>query len=410
MEYSIVGILAVVANIIINHELMDMRAGEKASPARRSHHAFLLGITIFFAADALWGILAGLRATAIVYADTVLYFAAMAVSVFLWTRYVIIYLERSDVFGKALFGTGVVFLVFELIVLVVNIFYPILFHFDEAGTYHADIARYFTFGFQVVMFLLSSGYTLLATSKSQGKARRRYMAIGQFGLAMIAAVVMQMFFPLLPFYSVGYLLGSCVLHTFVVEDEKEEHREELEAHLERERRQMQEIGSVRRLAYTDSLTGVKSARAYMEDADDLNRKVSEGGAGEFAVAIFDLNDLKVINDTMGHEEGDRFIISACKLVCNCFKHSPVYRIGGDEFVAILLGTDYRERETLLRALDERVDRNLVEGEAVVAAGLADYNPMIDRSFSDVFERADSKMYLRKMALKSSDRSAVPVAE
>lgn len=51
--------------------------------------------------------------------------------------------------------------------------------------------------------------------------------------------------------------------------------------------------------------------------------------------VFDINNLKIINDTLGHDFGDILIIDSCKLICKVFKRSPVYRIGGDEFVVIL---------------------------------------------------------------------------
>jgi GGDEF domain-containing protein len=53
--------------------------------------------------------------------------------------------------------------------------------------------------------------------------------------------------------------------------------------------------------------------------------------------MFDLNDLKHINDRYGHERGDEYIVNCCRLICQVFKHSPVFRIGGDEFVALLRG-------------------------------------------------------------------------
>ena len=76
-------------------------------------------------------------------------------------------------------------------------------------------------------------------------------------------VVLQVAYPLLPMYSVGCLLGPCILHTFVVGDMKEDRRKELEEMLAREQRQKLELGSARHLAYTDSLTGVKSSHAYV---------------------------------------------------------------------------------------------------------------------------------------------------
>ena len=70
------------------------------------------------------------------------------------------------------------------------------------------------------------------------------------------------------------------------------------------------------------------------------------------VAVCDVNSLKAVNDTLGHKAGDEIIRRACSLICNTFKHSPVYRIGGDEFAVILSGRDYERRQELLSEMEE----------------------------------------------------------
>lgn len=402
MGYSLVGILAIAINFIINHDLLRLHDVENASAAHKAHRAFLISIMVYFLTDALWGILDLMNIVPLLYADTTVYFAAMAVSVFLWAQYVIAYLERRDLFGRILLYSSVVLVAFELVIILVNIFQPVLFSFKEDGTYVPGIARYVSFGVQIVMFLLAAAYTLSALPKSEDAAKNRNLAIGFFGLAMTVAIAAQLFNPLLPLYAAGYMLGICFLHTFVVEDEKEEQRKKLEELFEQERRHREELGSARRLAYTDSLTGAKSVHAYMEDTRILNQQIDDGEIVEFAVVLFDLNDLKITNDTRGHEMGDKYIITACKLVCDHYVHSPVYRIGGDEFVAILKGADYQNRESIITKFNELIDRNVLAGDVVVASGMADFNPLTDPGYSAVFERADAKMYLRKMTLKNQN--------
>ena len=113
-----------------------------------------------------------------------------------------------------------------------------------------------------------------------------------------------------------------------------------------------------------------------------------------------MNGLKQVNDTEGHEAGDRYIQEACRLICRQFQHSPVYRIGGDEFVALLEGEDYRNRTILMSAFETHVEMNRHSGKAVVASGLAEFRPGQDNSYRRVFERADRRMYMRKSALKA----------
>ena len=79
--------------------------------------------------------------------------------------------------------------------------------------------------------------------------------------------------------------------------------------------------------------------AYVDAVAELNTKIDGAAADPFAVAVCDVNGLKAINDTLGHQAGDKLIREASMLICNTFKHSPVYRVGGDEFVVILIGQD-----------------------------------------------------------------------
>lgn len=191
-----------------------------------------------------------------------------------------------------------------------------------------------------------------------------------------------------------------ISHTSVLEGEKNEYRKKLEETLLRELEQKQELGSARRLAYTDPLTGVKSKRAYLEAIERIDKGVSDSSIDEFGVIVFDLNGLKTVNDTLGHEEGDRYIKEGSAIICGTFCHSPVFRIGGDEFVVILEGTDYLKRDILIAEFEELIEENQRSGKVVVSSGMDEFDLSCDTSFSSVFERADKKMYERKCYLKT----------
>ena len=113
----------------------------------------------------------------------------------------------------------------------------------------------------------------------------------------------------------------------------------------------------------------------------------------------DVNGLKVINDTLGHKAGDEYILSASRMICDIFQHSPVYRTGGDEFVVVLHGRDYLIRKELVLALHDRSVEHISTNEVVISGGLSDYQPGVDSSFHDAFERADALMYEEKKLLK-----------
>ena len=161
MTYSIIGILATIILLISNREVLRNRESSALTRIEKNYRSFLLGVTGYYITDALWGILEAHRLTALLYADTVVHFAAMAAAVMLWTQYVISYLDGGSRFEKILYHTGKGFFVFEMIVILINFFWPVLFWFDATGAYHAGVARYLTLTIQILMFLMTSIYTLL---------------------------------------------------------------------------------------------------------------------------------------------------------------------------------------------------------------------------------------------------------
>ena len=115
----------------------------------------------------------------------------------------------------------------------------------------------------------------------------------------------------------------------------------------------------------------------------------------------DANDLKKINDSEGHVAGDEYIKRSAKLLCDIFDHSPVFRVGGDEFTAFLRGNDYDNREELIKKLRDQVMENKRSGSGpVLASGISEYEPENDSLVADVFDRADKEMYEDKQRLKS----------
>ena len=162
---------------------------------------------------------------------------------------------------------------------------------------------------------------------------------------------------------------------------------------------------IEELSIRDVMTGLRNKRGYELEIERIEADYKENGQ-PYGVVMIDMNDLKKINDTFGHEHGNEAIIRLANLICDIFMHSPVFRIGGDEFVVILEKSSYEERDVLvtdfLEANDAlRKDTSLHEWERVSAAlGMAVYDPAKDKSFQDVFKRADSAMYEHKKKIKS----------
>ena len=175
--------------------------------------------------------------------------------------------------------------------------------------------------------------------------------------------------------------------------------ENREKDVRREKEHLSALSAANEMARRDALTGTKNMTAYHEMEKELQKMLGEA-CDPFGIVVCDINGLKVVNDTEGHRAGDEYIRTACRLICRVFSHSPVFRIGGDEFVVILRGSDYEQRENLMSALKRQSEENIRMGEgAIVASGLAEYQPSEDRTVEDIFNRADRRMYQNKTYLK-----------
>ena len=165
------------------------------------------------------------------------------------------------------------------------------------------------------------------------------------------------------------------------------------------------INDLNRRANVDALTSVRNRGAFTAYVEEMQKNLQAAPENaEFAVGMFDCNDLKTINDTYGHEKGDIFLKTATRVICKVFQHSPVFRIGGDEFAVILRNDDFRNREELVRKFEE--DSTTISAAAEnpwekvsVSMGIAVYDPQTDHCVNDTVRRADKVMYVNKKAQK-----------
>lgn len=158
------------------------------------------------------------------------------------------------------------------------------------------------------------------------------------------------------------------------------------------------ISGINAKAYTDGLTGLKNKARYIEFTEDIKNRFLCGEDLHLALVSFDLNNLKTVNDTLGHEAGDKLIKDAAHMICMYFKHSPVFRFGGDEFAAILMTEDYENRMDIIAEFREANIQNARCGGVVIASGMADF-PDEHMDFDAAFQLADERMYENKAAIK-----------
>ena len=155
-------------------------------------------------------------------------------------------------------------------------------------------------------------------------------------------------------------------------------------------------------ANRDSLTGLSNTTSYKSWVASIDKEIANKSAS-FGVVVFDLNQLKETNDTYGHNTGDKLIIAAAKVISEVFKTSLVFRIGGDEFLAILQNTDLQNYEKLFEQFDVECARTFIDEDKQInvnfARGFAMLDLDRDLQFNDVFKRADNAMYENKRNIK-----------
>ena len=399
MYYATIGILAILILLIENYDLFLHRSDVKRFPVWNQYRKFLFAVLVYYITDVLWGIIEAHKLVVPLYVDTMVYFIAMACGILMWTQFLVAYLDEKRRYGRFLLYAGRIFFGAAVGLVFFNLVSPILFSVDENCVYVANPFRYVLLVTQIVLLVLNAVQAFLVIAKGRAEARNRYIAIACFGLIMALFLTIQLWHAYLPLYTVAYMLGTALLHSFVVNIEKDDYKVKLEQAIEREKKQCQELVNARVLAYRDALTGVKTKLAYLEYEAQLDNAIKNGGSPEFAVAVFDVNGLKAINDTYGHEAGDQFIVDACTMICKHFKHSPVFRIGGDEFVVLLERENYGNRQELVLSFDRMMDEPESPDQVIIAMGVAEFNAKQDGGCHDVFIRADQNMYERKHALK-----------
>ena len=122
--------------------------------------------------------------------------------------------------------------------------------------------------------------------------------------------------------------------------------------------------------------------------------------------MVDINDLKYINDNHGHYRGNEYIKGSCNVLTDTYKNSPVYRIGGDEFIVILEGEDYSNRDSLLSEVREKFFACSINKEVEpwnrysAAVGMSVFSEGDDVEAVSI--RADKDMYDMQAKIKSED--------
>ncbi len=168
------------------------------------------------------------------------------------------------------------------------------------------------------------------------------------------------------------------------------------------------IQHISRLAYTDALTQTMNKTAYGQMVSQLEQDI-QNDKGSFAVVVMDINNLKKVNDNFGHEMGDAMIGDASRIMKEVFSDQYLYRIGGDEFVCILIEEQLIIANELVGKFSREIDAFNASGTRTyqvplqVAVGLAMYDENTDNEYAQVFRRSDTLMYENKKSQKEAGK-------
>lgn len=155
-------------------------------------------------------------------------------------------------------------------------------------------------------------------------------------------------------------------------------------------------------AHRDGLTGVGNKSAFIDKEEFLTKEIKNNTAS-FAVAVFDVNKLKITNDVFGHMAGDKLLITVSEHLTKYFDLSNVYRIGGDEYVVVVDGKDEKYFDAMVAKCIEDMNGLSVDGypecRVSCAYGISHFDRRKDHQFSDVLRQADKEMYKNKTLTK-----------
>ena len=175
-------------------------------------------VIFFCLQDAVWGLADSTfvgNAKAL-YISSMIFHISTAVTTFFWVSFVCAFSGIKSEKVKIFKGLSRAIIVFQAAVLICGIWYPTIFYVDSQGMYQTAFLRPFCFALQYGAYILIGLVSSITAIHNHGEKRKKYFAVFMFVLSPILCGVFQLLFPYYPGYSIGYMLGCCIIHRFVV--------------------------------------------------------------------------------------------------------------------------------------------------------------------------------------------------
>ena len=295
--YSVFSIVAIAIHLIVNFDMLFGRGISTLHGVR--YRGFLLGVLAYYITDAAWGLLAGMGWTRALYVETMFFFLALVVFVIMGSRFVVTYLNLGKWTARILSWSGHALLVFNVVALAANPFCNCFYHIDADGVYRTGCLRDPAFFLLVAFNLLTSVFVLSKALRSRDSVRRRSMMVFMSCIAMTAAMVLQVVWPLTPFTALGCLVGNCFFHVFVVQDEQAaKHAAELEQALCRARAAEKARSMFFSIVSHDIRTPLNAILGYSELLQDSIKSQSEKDEALKSIRASGTTLLQLVNDVL----------------------------------------------------------------------------------------------------------------
>ena len=226
MYYSGFGIIAAIVLLIENQDILFHYNDGFDKKEWKIYKSFLISVLVYYGSDILWGILEYRKLDQLLFADTSIYFIAMAASIVLWNNYIVAYLKENNTIEKMFLYIGRAIGLASTILVFINIFYPVLFTVDTNCVYEPKPFRYVLLISQIILLLAISIYAFSSIIRRNVliDTKQKYRTLGMFGIIMSTCLSIQLFNPYLPIYTIAYMFSTSLIRAFVIGDEKEKYR------------------------------------------------------------------------------------------------------------------------------------------------------------------------------------------
>ncbi len=301
---------------------------------------------------------------------------------------------------KLLLKTKLILLIIEEIAIVANVFFGFFFYITEDNIYtHGDF--FYVMHFVSILFIVMAGISMIINKKILGKAQIIYGTI-IISLYVLPIILQVLFFQSTLIIMFGASLIMLVTFFSLETPDYVKLQNTLEE-LESTRSELEKLNKkYYNLAHYDQMSELSNRTAYEEMIIDLKSNMKKIREEQTIIILMaDLNFLKYLNDTLGHNIGDEAIKNVASIIKESFSDKEnCYRIGGDEFCVISIGNDKNEFESMYQEFIDKVAEKNKEVDYPFSVGSA-YYVVQDESIDDAIQVVDNMMYENKNEIKKN---------